>query len=190
MTMFDIVLIAANIAMSLSLGSKLGMLAGAKNAKFVADHLNDDVVDAKEFVGALHPEVVVITSREDIEPYEPRRFHKRVLEKALEDTDRNLFYVKKTKKRPAAIITSAKVNANLLGHEIGHHRDSIQSTGRIFDSKMRREKAAWDLSPHSNTQTCAMRENALLSYDKAKAGIVFGAVLSAFIFSLITTDPE
>jgi len=165
-------------------GRRIGVISGSRHAKYIVDHLHENTVDAKSFVSAIHPEVVVITSEEDLLQYEPSPIYRASLTKALNSIEHNLFYVPSSRRSPAAIITSAMVNSDLLGHELGHHRDHIRSTKRIFDSTMSQERAAWDMSPCSGG-TCEMQENALLSYKKACIGTTAGAILGILTSILI-----
>jgi hypothetical protein len=170
--------------------------------------VNGKLVDSKQWVKKIDPTIVVATTRQDINKALADEGFKGEVLKAIThnlssqiERGQNAFAFMGVKK--SYIMTSSRMSANVLGHEIGHVIDfrkrglNFKNRGPyqegvlagLFKSKfntavMDKERRAWDLSPNRKKPTRVERA-ALNTYEKSfhKRRSETATSLSALAFS-------
>lgn len=181
--------ILAGAAKGANIGQMAGTITGGARSmahvKKLKPNLLKDTVNVKSTIKKHAPDVVAITTKEELKAYTKNPIKRFALGGALkEGAPANAYYMKAGKKSPAAIVATPEINRSVIGHELGHHADFTQNTGiksKIHRalSKKRRETKAWDMSPLASAADEPIKREALGSYlapgRHRRAGSVIGA---------------
>lgn len=141
--------------------------------------MNENLVDAKEIVKQHAPGVMVATAKKDLKQISKNKKDLQFLQKLLDYVKgkKNAVYISGKN----AIISPAKVNKSLIGHEIGHSRDFAirghKPSDAYFQAAM--EERGWKASPFQDEKSKALSKLMLQSYrggDKLKAGAILAGV--------------
>ena len=173
-------------------GKRCGALMGDQDINYAIQLIQDNLIDSKAFVHQFHPELVVITSEQELNEFEPNSLRRIPLLDAFRQVSNNAFYVHAVHNRKAAIMTTPMAHPDLLGHEMGHHRDAISSAMNRFRSVIQQEQSAWNNSPHSGPQTNELQKKAMSAYKKVAigslVGIVVGMVIGSAVLRSVTNE--
>jgi len=142
--------------------------AGAKNVTHIGSH--KEAMNQKHLPKAL----------------KSKRFWQNLKDNAFHVQDRKS--AKKGKRKSWIVTKGNRVNRDVLGHELGHHRDYVKrgkfGYSAVLGSKYKSEKRAWKESPIPRTkQNRKLRDNALETYrkerDYTRGGLALGSVIGA-----------
>ena len=160
------------------LGQVGGVLSASKDMKEIAKIQKKDIGNTKEIIKKYAPDVKHITSSGELKKQKINFLAKGMIRKSIfESKTPNIFYLKKTKKRPPLIISKGNVNKGIIGHEIGHHNDFSDpgfknKLRRFFRTEYKRETEAWKRSPIKDDSE--LKKYPLATYKKKAIGGAIG----------------